>query len=443
MTYYKTLTFKLLTAIIIVITTSKLQAQVPILIDTADTKAIELFSQQYQTKSEHFLQEIKSTAAKKTYKSFNAQYELYVEDFEEKIKDGDFLYDNRTSKLLNDLYLKLKSNNDFGNKDITLSVSKDRSLNAYMTPDDVLVINIGSIYFIPNEGQMTALLAHEMSHSILEHGRKQWLERIEKDNSRELNAKIDRIRRKKYKRGGAFFDLIKNNIYEEKSKSRQHEFEADSLAILLMKNANVPIGDYMEMMKLSIKYDSITPSGVEPDVYRKYFDLEGQAFKDEWLKQEDYSSYIYNTKIKGLDQDSIASHPDFKDRIASLKRIYPELDKDSLNRSENTDSYDALRTLAEYELLPNLYDTENYGIGVYMAIKMLEKGCDEAYCKQWLGTFFTEMYEAKKKYKLNKYLQAIVPDKHTASYIQFLSLMWNLKLDEMKYIADFYSPTNQ
>ena len=58
--------------------------------------------------------------------------------------------------------------------------------------------------------------------------------------------------------------------------------------------------------------------------------------------------------------------------------------------------------------------------------------------KKLLGEGFKKIYQARKEYKLNRYLDRIDPKNQSESYIQFLSFMWNLSLEEIKNIADFY-----
>ncbi len=70
----------------------------------------------------------------------------------------------------------------------------------------------------------------------------------------------------------------------------------------------------------------------------------------------------------------------------------------------------------------------------------LEKDSENnEFFKEWLGKSFQKIYEARKNYTLNRYLERISPKEQSESYQQFLSFMWNLKLDEIKQIADFYT----
>jgi len=91
------------------------------------------------------------------------------------------------------------------------------------------------------------------------------------------------------------------------------------------------------------------------------------------------------------------------------------------------------------ERIPNLFFNEEYGQVIYMSLLRLQNNPNDLHGKEWLGKGFQKIYEARRDYQLNKYLDRISPKDQTESYIQFLSFMWNLKLEELKNIAGFYA----
>ena len=106
----------------------------------------------------------------------------------------------------------------------------------------------------------------------------------------------------------------------------------------------------------------------------------------------------------------------------------------------NKEMYEKLSKIAYLETVPNLYFNEEYGFSIYASLLYLEKDeKNNEYFRDWLGKSFQKIYEARKNYTLNRYLDRISPKEQSESYQQFLSFMWNLKLDEVKKIADFYT----
>ena len=87
----------------------------------------------------------------------------------------------------------------------------------------------------------------------------------------------------------------------------------------------------------------------------------------------------------------------------------------------------------------NLFYLNEYGLSVYLILYRLQHDIDVDYCKAWLGINFKALYEAKKNYQLNRYLDRVVPKEQSESYQQFLNFMWNLKLSELKEISEYYA----
>jgi hypothetical protein len=85
---------------------------------------------------------------------------------------------------------------------------------------------------------------------------------------------------------------------------------------------------------------------------------------------------------------------------------------------------------------------EEYGLCIYMYGKTSKRKNteeDKKYYLKLLGENFREIFKARKEYTLNRYFDRVEPKEQNDSYIQFLSFMWNLNLNEIKNIADFYS----
>ena len=170
----------------------------------------------------------------------------------------------------------------------------------------------------------------------------------------------------------------------------------------------------------------------------KAFDLPTQKFKEDWLKKEDFSSYDYSQYQEKLHLDSISTHPETDQRIKKLQILFKDLNTNQNLVVQPTTEFKTLQNVAEHEQVPNMYFSEDYGAAIYMCLSRIEQQKNEPYYKKWLGKCFSKIYDARKGYKLNRYLDRIEPKEHSESYQQFLSFMWNLKLEEIKNIRDYY-----
>lgn len=186
------------------------------------------------------------------------------------------------------------------------------------------------------------------------------------------------------------------------------------------------------------EYDTIKPKGLLLDTYHKIFELPNLKFKEEWLKREDFSSYDYSKYKPKFNEDSLKSHPETDARIARLKKLFPELAQNQEN-TKSSANFDEVQKVAKFEQVPSLDFNEEYGGGVYLCLLRIQENNNDQYYKQWLGKFFQKIYNARKAYTLNRYLERVEPKEQSDSYQQFLNFMWNLNVNELKTIADYYN----
>jgi len=196
--------------------------------------------------------------------------------------------------------------------------------------------------------------------------------------------------------------------------------------------------EFVNDLMLCEMYDTIRPVGLEIQTYKKVFDLQQQPFKADWLKKEDFSNYDYSKFKARYNEDSINSHPETVTRIAALKKLFPELQKPE-GSNEASPRFLKLKEIATYEQPPCLMFQEEYGLGVYICLLRLQENDKDEYYKEWLGKFFEKIYDARKQYTLNRYLDRLDPKNQSESYQQFLSFMWNINLSEIKIITDYYT----
>ena len=400
--------------------------------ETAKQNFISYFKQSYIDIANVTLPKYSGDIKKQLKESFvNFSKEFVIE-----IEDNQFTYDQRFLDKANEILEELKDNNKDIPNDLKIIISKQTTLNAYCLPNGTLVMHMGLFYWLENEDQLAAIIAHEIAHKVLNHGIKSQVKFIE-DNYSDLNKKmVKNIVRNETKKVDYAFSIYKSQLYANAKMKQKHEYEADSLSYLFMKNTKFDVSQIVSSMRLSIKYDSIKPTGLANKIYYETFNLPNQPFQDKWLKMEDFSQYNYDLYKEKINRDSISTHPEMDLRIERLESNYPDLKVNIIN--EGSESFKKLEKLAAMNIVPNQTDLENYGFAIYLCLLNLQNNEEEAHNKLWLGKIFQKVWDARKNYTLNRYLDRIDPKNHSESYQQFLSFMWNLKLEELKNIADFY-----
>jgi predicted Zn-dependent protease len=412
-------------------------------IDTADYIQRKAFLKSFEGNNEATVKRLKSQYSGKTGSELSKIYKEFGTDFEKQVKNKDFIFKSDFETSIHSMIQRLKKNNPKIPQDLKILIAKDNTPNAYCLADGTFVINMGLYSWLNNEEQIAAVISHELGHKMEEHSLKNFLKIIEQDKLDKVlveNIKSTTTSQSQSQNQKAF-DIVKNTVYKKSVERRQSEMQADSLGYVIFKNSDFKKAEFVNALQRLQDFDTISPRELKVETYKKLFNLPKQAFNEKWMKKEDFSLYNYNFYKEKLNKDSLASHPEVSRRIEMLKKTFTEL-KTPIAPDKPSDLFITLKKAARMEILPNYFHSEDYGLGIYTAMQFLQDEEEEKYYKSWLGRCFSKIYEARKNYNLNRYLDRIESKNQSESYQQFLNFMWNLSLDEIKNIADFYQ-TNE
>ena len=405
--------------------------------DTTGKAYSDALSSLYSSRNEIFLDGLKSTTTdKKLLKHYESHYKAIFKGLNEEIKEGQMIFIPVISAALEKIMLEIKTKNPSVPGDVQLFLLRDDHPNAITIGDNSIFVNLGLFYYLETEDQVASVLSHEVGHLMLKHTIKTLNYNYERDKESVVNVKA--LRETEVKKADRAFDLLKNSIYKGGKMRRCHEMQADSIGYVLHKNTRYQKNAFIEALERIELYDTAVTGDVYIETYKRLFDLPGQKFDDKWLQAEDFSSYNYKSFTQKLDKDSVSTHPETEERIAYLETIFPEL-KQKNAPATGTGAFTEIKSAAEAERMPNLYFNERYGEIVFASLLALQKNPADVIYKEWLGKGLQKIYEARRDYTLNKYLDRVAPKEQTASYMRFLNFMWNLKLDEINNMADFYT----
>lgn len=404
-------------------------------LDTADYIQRKEFAKNYTANNEILIKDLKTRYSGKAGSEVSKIYKELGADFETKVKNKDFVFNSVFDTKVKNLIERLRKNNAQIPQNLKILIAKNNTPNAYCFADGTFVINMGLFNWLNNDDQLASVISHELGHKITGHTLKAILNMINEDQMDK--TVVQNIKSDKTNRSQRAFEVLKNRIYQKGAENRKQEMQADSLGYVVFKNSDFKKTEFINALKRLEDFDTISPKQLKVETYRKFFNLPKQEFQDKWLKKEDFSLYNYDHFNQKLSKDSLKSHPEVTLRINNLKKTFPEL-KTEVADEKASESYAVLGKIARMETLPNFYHSESYGVGIYASLQFLQDGEEENYYKGWLGRCFEKIYEARKNYKLNRYLDRVDPKNQSESYQQFLNFMWNLSLDEIKNIADYY-----
>jgi len=405
-------------------------------IDTSNLAQRQSESKIYLDKHKKYIDNFKAVYKEKDKSFIIKKFDEYTKEFNENLLKGYYVFDKRFSYITDSLTSLILKSNSYLDQGIRTYISRDISLNASSLGDNSYVINMGSFYFLDNENQLAAILSHEIGHYYLKHQLKS-LQSSYKNDKIDARVEVSEIKSNKYNKGQKALNSFRSIMYSNSELSRIQENEADSLGYVIYKNSGFNPADYLSSYLLMAEYDSIIPIGLKEDIYHEVFNLPQQPFNKDWLKHEDFTGYTYIKFKDKLNEDSLKTHPDVKLRIKRLRTIFPELN-DSTSKSEAGKIFNEAEYTAYMEQVPSLVFNEEYGYAIYACLLRLQKNIDNSYFKNWIGTLFQKIYDARKAYTLNRYVDRIDPTEQSESYQQFLNFIWNLNLTELKNIADYY-----
>ncbi|WP_407401265.1 M48 family metalloprotease [Chryseobacterium sp.] len=406
--------------------------------DTADYRERKIFLQNYNINNDAFSKNIKSHYEGELSRHLNRNYDVFQKEFRKKVQSKDFHHKSQFNSYIQTLITKLNEKNASIPAKLIVLIEKDNTPNAASVGDGTLIVNMGLFNWLGNEDQMLAVLSHEIAHQILMHSLKYQTKKFEATKS--SKSQVSEINRFATDAPEKALKLFKNIVYNNSEERRKNEKQADSLGYILFKNAsNFPF-EYQNALKNLQLFDTLSPKIVDKSFYEKTFNLPNAPFKENWMKMEDFSNYNYTHYNERYNKDSLSTHPEMEIRIARLAELNPELRINKpATKSENT-VFTHLKEVARWEVAPNYFYAEEYGLGIYSLLqeKSNESLKDQNYFDTWLGKYFDKIYWARKEYKLNRYLERLEPQKQDKSYQQFLSFMWNLSLEDIKNIAEYY-----
>lgn len=406
-------------------------------IDTADYTERKNFLISYKKDAEVFNKRQKEKYEGKTGRELTNSLSRFQKYFQEDVKNKNFVFNTVFNKYVNTVVDQILKSNALNFPNLKILVEKDNTPNAYCIGDGTLVVNMGLFCSVENQDQFASVICHELGHLFLDHTIKTQLAdmKLEKNGKEEVKT----LALTQNTKGEKAYQIYKRQLYKLSAEKRKQENEADSLGYVYYLKSNFARSEFKNALLTLKKFDTISPKVLKAETYKQFFDLPEHPFKENWMKKEDFSGYNYSHYKERIDKDSVASHPEIDLRIKYLDKKFPDQNLASNIVAPSSEFLDLEKT-AGMERLPNFYQSEDYGVGIYSALQLLQKETQETeYYKFWLGKNFEKIFEARKNYTLNRYLDRVDPKNQDESYQQFLNFMWNLSLDDIRYIAEFYN----
>ena len=338
-----------------------------------------------------------------------SQNELYKKKHKQKIEAELKMLNSNAIIATGDLYIKVNSIFDRivkANPEIPqntrLVLYRSNDFNAFTMGDDIVFVHIGLLNDLKNEAQIALVLSHEIAHNTLHHVEESIIQSIKNETDKNLEKEINGILKTSYGQVSALNALMLPRIMESREKSRSNEFEADSLGLIYMKNAQFNYTDALSMFHAMEKRSKNLNDTLN---YKNCFHFETlpsiESLDAEYVRESSLGTFTKDeSKLPYL-----ATHPYNRERFYKLANIL-NLDTTFSKYTPTFDEkYQQIERQVGLEMIQNSWMNKNFSEVIYHSIKFIEKHSDNSEAKEHLMLAFKAMSYLKKKRIAGKYLQ--------------------------------------
>ena len=328
----------------------------------------------------------------------------------------------------------VKSNPLLQKQNFNCYFSRSGVPNAAYIGEGIILFNIGLFKRLDNESQAVFILCHEIAHFYLQHSENSIRRYVAAINSQAIQNELKKIKKTEYGKRQQVDDLVKGLTFTMRRHGRDHESEADSMAIEFMRHSRYDISEALTTLALldSIDTDSLNMS----TCLQKMFDAKEYPFQKKWLAREEglLGGHAKLKKDEPL-ADSLKTHPDCKLRIQFLEPLIKRYHAGNAQK----DIVDKLKFLElkntfSYEIIEFAFVSENYTKSLYYTLELLQSKTADPYLVVQVGKIFNGFYAAQKTHKLGKLIDLPSPY-YPADYNLLLQFVQNLYLDNFSSIS--------
>ncbi len=319
-------------------------------------------------------------------------------DLIELVKKDKFIDDDSLKAFLHGIIKKINYNNSI-KVPRRILVLRSELVNAYSLGEGTLIVSNGLLSQIDNEQQLAFIIAHEMAHWELDHFKQKINKTIDAESAYNPGKELKKIDKGSFSIEG--IRNIKSWHYDRKRFSRQVEYQADSLAVELYKNA------FSEEQQIVFALNELDSGFVQgPYLGARVFkdlNFKKYPFRKEWAVIEK-ETYIDPTSYSLLHPDSSLTHPEIEMRIELIEKLLGQ----TFNGTQSfvSDEYYKIKTDALFENIEACYINQNWPLTLYYALRLKQEFPENAYLTEMITTSLLQVYYLKK----SKELEAILKD---------------------------------
>jgi len=258
---------------------------------------------------------------KVTQKKFKEIWDERTEFLIKSLKDNDYVYSSEIQAYLEGIVEQLVNANKkyFPVKPLVL-IDRSSDVNAYAVGSNVFAVNLGMLTFARNREELALIIAHELSHNIMQHPENSMKSRAQWLTSDEYKASLNAVLDSKYERYTRLKKVFEEYKFGRSRHQRYKESEADSMALVLLQNSRIPFDpiSFLRLDSSDLHYQQNLKAPL-----KNYLSAYGVEVNEAWMKKRSkgLSTRNYGFKDSARLADSLKTHPDCTERYELTRKF--------------------------------------------------------------------------------------------------------------------------
>jgi hypothetical protein len=308
--------------------------------------------------------------------------------------------------------------------------------NASYIGQGIILFNMGLFQRLNNESEAAFIICHEIAHFILKHSENAMSRYVNAINSEEIQDKLRLIKGSEFRKREQVEKLVQSLTFDSRRHSRDHENDADSVAVELMRNTRFDVNAAISTLNILDQVDKDTL--LISSVLEKTFHSAEYPFRKKWLaREEGLLSGHAVLKKDSVTADSLKTHPDCKLRITAVKAIiHTHQQSGRYETGENMAHFTALQDKFRYEIICHSFNN-NYTESLYYTLKLLQAKPVDPFLITHVGRIFNSMHSARKAHTIGKVTDLPAPY-HSPGYNTLLQFTQNLYIEDIAAIGYYF-----
>jgi Zn-dependent protease with chaperone function len=386
---------------------------------------------QYQQQFKQDLAQLPSLNRKDLFELYTDRWKNIQQKF-----DGEEIYTAAPAQqYLDGLLARIVSANPYlGQYAIRCYFSRSYIPNAEYIGEGIILVNMGLFQRLHDESEAAFVVCHEIAHCMLRHQENSMAKYVAAINSDETQASLRKVQRAEYRKKDKLEHLVKELAFDSRRHSRDHEAQADSMGVELMRRTGFELRGALTTLAL---LDGIDKEDFDMKAcLQQVFNAKEYPFQAKWLREEGGllggHARLQETELI----DSLKTHPACKQRIELLK---PVIGTTAGGHSWLTDSvtFFALQERFRYEVIEYAFASGEYSGSLFIALRLLRDRPGDGWLVAHIGRVLNGLYVAEKDHRLSKIADLPSPE-YPANYDLLLQFIQNLYREDIAAISYYF-----